>query len=165
MSSTGDRPGIGGLQIGVLLLALVTAGVHLYLFLIEGFLGNGAMLPIYQLLFVGNFLAYVTLAAALVGPAPPLARVRSLVRVALISLAVASIASYFYVNVTDTVGNVTKVVEVLLILLVAAQAATSGGEDDVAGRFAGGGTGAAVQLVVGVAVGMVLFGILTPVMV
>jgi hypothetical protein len=54
---TGSR--IGAARVGIVLLALGTAGIHLYLFLIEGFLGNGKMLPIYQLLFVGNFLAYV----------------------------------------------------------------------------------------------------------
>ncbi len=121
------------------------------------------MLPIYQLLFVANFLTYVALAAALV--LPPLARVRSIVRALLIAIAVASIASYFYVGVIDVVGNITKAIEVLLILLVTAQAASSGAGDDPAGRFAGGAPGAAVQLVAGVAIGVVLFLILTPFMV
>jgi glucan phosphoethanolaminetransferase (alkaline phosphatase superfamily) len=165
MTSTENRPGIGAAQIGVLLLALAIAGVHLYLFLIEGFLGNGQMLPIYQLLFVGNFLAYLTLASALVLPVSLLARVRPLVGVLLIAIAVASITSYFYVGVLDVVGNITKAIEVLLILLVTAQAATSGAGDDLAGRFAGGGLGAAVQLVVGIAVGVVMFLILTPFMI
>jgi hypothetical protein len=144
-------------RIGVALLALGTAGIHLYLFLVEGFLGNGEMLPIYQLLFVGNVFAYATLAALLLLPLSPLARVRSFVRVALVSIAVASIASYFYVGVLDAVGHIDKAIEVLLILLVAADAATSGTEEDLAGRYAGGATGAAVQLVAGIAVGIVMF--------
>ena len=162
-NATETRTSIGPLQVGIALLALGTAGVHLYLFLVEGFLGNGKMLPIYQLLFVANSLAYVSLAAALV--LPPLARVRSIVRALLIAVAVASIASYFYVGVTDAVGNITKAIEVLLILLVTAQAASSGAGNDPAGRFAGGPAGAAVQLVAGVATGVVLFSILTPFMV
>ena len=78
MDSTEARAGISPVRIGIALLALGTAGIHLYLFLIEGFLGNGEMLPIYQLLFVSNVLAYTTLAAALL--LSPLARVRSFVR-------------------------------------------------------------------------------------
>ncbi len=165
MQQAEDRSSIGALGIGILLLALGTAGIHLYLFLIEGFLGNGKMLPIYQLLFVGNVLAYVSLSAALVLPVSPLARVRSLVRVALISVAVASIASYFYVNVLDAVGHTDKAIEILLILLVTADAAMSDSEEDLTGRFASGALGAVVQLVVGIAVGIVMFLALTPLMV
>ncbi len=165
MEHTEARQSIGTVQVGIALLALGTAGIHLYLFLIEGFLGNGKMLPIYQLLFVGNVLAYVTLAAVLLLPISPLARVRSLVRVLLISIAVASIASYFYVGVLDAVGHIDKAIEVLLIVLVTVDAATSGAEEDLAGRYAGGGLGAAVQLVIGVVVGIVMFLALTPLMV
>ncbi len=163
MSNAETRPSISPAQIGIALLALGTAGIHLYLFLIEGFLGNGEMLPIYQLLFVGNVFAYATLSAALL--LSPLARVRSFVRVALISIAVASIASYFYVGVLDAVGHIDKAIEVLLILLVTVDAATSGAEEDLAGRFAGGATGAAVQLVIGIVVGIVMFLALTPFMI
>ena len=127
-TNTGEmRTGLGPIRIGVILLSLVTAGVHLYLFLIEGFLGDGTMLPIYQLLFVGNFFAYVTLAVALYLVAP-LARFRPVVRALIIAIAVASIISYFYVGVTDTTGDVTKIIEVLLIALLTVDAATSGSE-------------------------------------
>lgn len=163
MDNTETRASISPVRIGIALLALGTAGIHLYLFLIEGFLGNGEMLPIYQLLFVGNVFAYATLAAALL--LSPLARVRSFVRVALISIAVASIASYFYVGVLDAVGHIDKIIEVLLIVLVTVDAATSGTEEDLAGRYAGGAPGAAVQLVAGIAVGMVMFLALTPFMI
>ena len=165
MSSTGNRAGIGPTQIGALILALATAGVHLFLFVIEGFLGTGTMLPIYQFLFVGNFFAYVILGVVLLLPLAPLVRVRSVVRVLLISIAVASIASYFYVNVLDLLGNIDKVIEVLLIALVTADAATSGSGEDLAGRFAGGAAGAVVQLIAGIVVGLIMFGALTPIMV
>ena len=163
MDNTGTRAGISPVGIGIALLALGTAGIHLYLFLIEGFLGNGKMLPISQLLFVGNVLAYATLAAALL--LSPLARVRSLVRVALVSVAVASIASYFYVGVLDATGHIDKAIEVLLILLVTLDAATSRPGEDLAGRFAGGATGATVQLLAGRVVGAVVFLALTPFMI
>ena len=165
MDDTGTRAGISPVGVGIALLALGTTGIHLYLFLIEGFLGNGEMLPIYQLLFVGNVLAYATFAAALLLPIWALARVRPVARVLLISVAVASIASYFYVGVLDAVGHTDKAIEVLLILLVTADAAASGSGEGPAGRFAGGATGAAVQLLAGVAVGIVMFLALTPFMI
>ena len=163
MTNTGTRPRIGAARVGIVLLALGTAGIHLYLFLIEGFLGNGKMLPIYQLLFVGNFLAYVILALALLFSL--LARFRSIIRTLLIAIAVASIASYFYVGVLDVVGNIDKAIEVLLILLVTVDTTTSGPEEDLAGQYAGGALGALVQLAIGVALGVVMFLILTPFMV
>ena len=129
MDNTEGHAGIGPARAGIAVLALGTAGIHLYLFLIEGFLGNGKMLPIYQLLFVGNFLAYVTLAAALLLPLSPLARVRPFVRPLLIAIAVASIASYFYVGVLDTLGHIAKAIEVLLIVLVTVDAAKSPGPE------------------------------------
>ena len=163
MDRTGTRASIPPVRLGIALLALGTTGIHLYLFLIEGFLGNGKMLPIYQLLFVGNALAYATLAALLL--LSPMARVRSLVRVALVSVAVASIASYFYVGVLDATGHIDKAIEVLLILLVTLDAATSRPGEDLAGRFAGGATGATVQLLTGLVVGAVMFLALTPFMI
>ncbi|MDP9477561.1 MAG: hypothetical protein M3R38_18060 [Actinomycetota bacterium] len=165
MNNTETRPSIGAAQAGIALLALGTAGIHLYLFLIEGFLGSGTMLPIYQLLFVGNVLAYVTLTAALVLPISQLARFRSFIRALLIAIAVASIASYFYVGVLDAVGHIAKAIEVLLIVLVTVDAATSSPEEDLAGRYAGGALGATVQLVIGIVVGMAMFLALTPLMV
>ena len=148
MSATGasePRASLGPVRIGIILLALATAGVHLYLFVIEGFLGSGTMLPIYQLLFVGNFLTYVTIATALYFVAP-LARFRPVVRALLVAIAVASIISYFYVGVIDTTGNVTKVVEVSLIALLTVDAGLA--------RSAG---SAAAQLVIGAAAGVAMF--------
>lgn len=152
MNQTETRAGIGPVQIGVITLALATAGIHLYLFFIEGFLGNGEMLPLFQLLFVVNFLAYVILVAALYLPVPSLARFRPVARVLLISIALASILSYYRVGVLDLLGNVDKIIEALLIVLATLDAGVSGE------GFAGGGArGALVQLVIGVAVGIGMF--------
>jgi hypothetical protein len=125
------RRRVGPVLAGVVLLALATAGIHLYLFIIEGFLGNGQMLPIYQLLFVGNFLAYVTLSAVLYLPAAalervPLERLRLPAWVLLISVATASVASYIHVGVFDFLGHLDKVIDVLLAALLAADANMAG---------------------------------------
>ena len=130
MNDTQARAGVGLVQAGAVLLTLATASIHLYLFLIEGYLGNGEMLPIYQLLFVGNVLGYVTLVVALY-LIPPLARFRPVVRVLLIAIATASIISYFYVGVTDTTGNIDKVIEVLLIALLTVDAGMSSSREEL----------------------------------
>ena len=128
------RPSIGPVQIGVIVLALAAAGIHLYLFFLEGFLGDGRMLPFYQLLFVGNFFGYVSLAAALYLPISLLVRLRPAIRVLLISIAVASIVSYFYVNARDVLGDITQVIEVLLIVLVTVEAGMVDPREELAGR-------------------------------
>ena len=163
MDSTQARAAIDPVQVGAALLALATAGIHLYLFLTEGYLGNEKMLPIYQLLFINNILAYGTLAAALVVPVSPLPEVRPLTRTALTAIAVASIVSYFYVSVTDLLGNIDKIIEGLLIVVLTIAAAIS--EGGLGGRFPGGVLGAAVQLVVGVGLGIGMFLFLRPLLV
>jgi hypothetical protein len=60
-------------------------------------------------------------------PVSPLQRLRPVVRTLLIAVAVASIISYFYVGVTDTTGDITKVIEVLLIALVTVDAGRRSG--------------------------------------
>jgi hypothetical protein len=147
------RSRIGRAWTGAILLALATALIHLYLFLAEGFLGGGSMLAIYQLLFVGNFLAYSALAAALYLPA--FVRYRRLVRVLLVAVVVASFASYLYVGVFDLLGTLDKLIEILLVALLAVEAG-------IVGRDV---RDAALQLLVGAVAGLVLFLILTPTMV
>lgn len=152
MDHSENRVGIGPVQVGIIILALATAGVHLYLFFIEGFLGDSSMLPKFQFLFVGNFFAYLTLIAVLYLPVPSLASLRPIARVFLIAISLAAIASYFRVGVLDAVGNVDKVIEALLIILAAADAAVSGE------GFAGGGMrGALAQLGIGLALGLGMF--------
>jgi hypothetical protein len=163
MNDTQARAGIGLVQVGAVLLTLATASIHLYLFLIEGYLGTGTMLPIYQLLFINNVLAYVTLAAALVLRISPLPQVRPVTRTALTAIAVASIVSYYHVGVIDLLGNIDKIIEVLLIVLLTINAAMSGRE--LGGRYPRGVPGAAIQLVVGVVLGIGMFLFLRPLLV
>ncbi len=153
MDQTENRASIGPLGVGVVVLALVTAAIHLYLFFIEGFLGNGEMLPKFQVLFVGNFFAYASLVGLLYLPAlSSLARFRPVARAFMIALAFSSVLSYFRVGVFDALGNIDKVVEVLLIVAVTADAGRS---TDEPGQ--GGARGAVLQLAIGLAAGFGMF--------
>jgi hypothetical protein len=67
--------------------------------------------------------------------------------------------------VLDAVGHIDKAIEVLLIVMVTVDAATSGSEEDLAGRYGSGALGAAVQLAIGIVLGMVMFLSLTPLLV
>jgi hypothetical protein len=144
---------------------LATAGIHLYLFLIEGFPGNGEMAPVYQLLFINNILVYVTLAVALVAPISPLPQIRPATRAMLTAIAVASIASYYHVGVFDLVGRVDKIIEVLLIVAVTASAVLPGSGQEFGERYTRGVPGAAVQLVIGIVLGVLMFLFLRPILV
>ena len=163
MNYTQARAGIGPVLVGAVLLALATASIHLYLFVVEGYLGSGTMLPIYQLLFINNVLAYVTLAVALVLPISPLPQVRPVTRTLLTAIGVASIVSYYHVGVIDLFGNIDKIIEVLLIVLLTINAAMSGQE--FGRRYPRGVLGATVQLVVGVVLGIGMFLFLRPLLV
>ena len=157
MSATEARPSIGPVQVGVIILALAAGIIHLYLFLIEGFLGDGSMLAFYQVLFVANFLGYVSLAAVLYLPISLLARLRPVIRVLLISIAVASIVSYFYVNARDALGDITQVIELLLIVLVTVDAGMAGKERGEGGEGArGGALRAVIELVISIVLGIVM---------
>lgn len=165
MTQAQTQPYIVPVQVGVILLTLATASIHLYLFLIEGYLGTGTMAPVYQLLFINNVLVYVTLAVALILPISPLPQVRPITRIMLTAVAVASIASYYHVGVFDLVGRIDKIIEVLLIVLVTVNAALPGSGVEFGERYTRGVLGAAVQLVVGVAVGILMFLFLRPILV
>ena len=136
--ASGVRSRIGPVQIGIILLALLAGGIHIYIWLIEGILSGlpqeEQMGPTYQFLFVGNFLGFTTLAAALLIPISLLARLRPLVRVGLIAMATAAIASYFHVGFYDTLGNTTQIIEILLIALVTVDAGMFDFREELAGR-------------------------------
>ncbi len=137
MNATEARPRIGPVQVGVILLALLSGVIHIYVFLIEGFLSGlqeQQMGPTYQFLFVGNFLGFLSLTAALYLPISLLARFRPVVRILLIAMAMASIASYFHVGYYDTLGNNTQIIEALLIMLVTVDAGMSNPREELAGR-------------------------------
>src|SRR5215211_4270084 len=112
------------LGVGIFLLTLATAGIHLYLAFtaipIMGF-NFGVML------FIFNGLGYLGLLAVLQLPIPQLARFRSAARWALIILAALTIVLFFLMapKPYTIVGYVDKAIEVALIALLLADAYTA----------------------------------------
>ena len=100
------------LRIGIIVLTVVTAAVHLYL----GFQG----LP----LFVLNGLGYLALLAALYPPVPRLLPYRSAVRWVLVGYAALTIVLWLVITggISAAIGYMDKVVEALLIIMLLAEA-------------------------------------------
>jgi hypothetical protein len=122
-SRTSVRPGLG---VGIFLLTLATAIIHLYLALTAmSFMGFnfGVML------FILNGLGYLALLAALQLPIPQLARFRSAARWALVGFAALTIVLFFVMAPEYTIiGYVDKAIEVTLIALLLADAYTASSE-------------------------------------
>ncbi|QIN82164.1 hypothetical protein GBA63_05515 [Rubrobacter tropicus] len=100
------------LRIGIIVLTLVTAIVHLYL----GFQG----LP----LFVLNGIGYLALLAALYLPIPPLAPYRKTIRWVLVGYTALTIVLWLVITggASTVTGYIDKVVELLLIALLVTEA-------------------------------------------
>src|SRR5215217_91242 len=110
-TSVGPRLGVG-----IFLLTLATAGIHLYLALTAipymGF-NFGVML------FILNGLGYLGLLAALQLPIPQLARFRSAARWALVAYAALTIVLWIIMAPEyEIIGYIDKVIEVALIALL-----------------------------------------------
>ena len=110
MASSRTSAGVG-LGVGIFLLALGTAAIHLYLGLSFG-----------NTLFVLNGLGYLGLLAALQLPIPQLARFRGAARWALVGYTALTIVLYFIDNPDMTIGYVDKAIEAALITLLLADA-------------------------------------------
>jgi hypothetical protein len=119
----------GALQVAICVLALATAGVHIYLGVITTIMvatqpeataaaGGAAALGFFAALFYLDGLAYIVLTAALYHPA--FARFRRLTRWALIALTAATIVAYFALiqGHYDALGIGNKITEVALIVLL-----------------------------------------------
>jgi FtsH-binding integral membrane protein len=113
-----------GLGVGIFLLTLATAVIHLYL-AITAFAYMGLNFGV--MLFILNGLGYLGLLAALQLPIPQLARFRSAARWALIILASLTIVLFFVMapKPYTIVGYVDKAIEVALIALLLADAYTA----------------------------------------
>jgi hypothetical protein len=105
-------PGRLVLRAVIVLLALFTAAAHAYfVFRPEE--------PLWvRLSFAGVTLGYLVLLAAMYLPPNTALDLRLTARWLLIALALVVIVGYFIVGAFDTLGNVTKGVEVALILLL-----------------------------------------------
>jgi hypothetical protein len=109
-----------GLGVGIFVLTLATAGIHLYLALTAipymGF-NSGVML------FILNGLGYLGLLAALQLPIRQLARFRSAARWALVAFAALTIVLFFLMAPEYTIlGYIDKAIEAALIALLLADA-------------------------------------------
>ena len=112
-----------GLGVGIFLLTVATAFIHLLLAF--------TAIPIYGLnfgviLFILNGLGYLGLLAALQLPIPQLARFQSAARWALVAFAALTIVLFFVMAPEYTIiGYVDKAIEVTLIALLLADAYTA----------------------------------------
>ncbi len=121
MASSRATVGLG-LRVGIFLLTLATAGIHLYLaFAAMAFMGFNLGI----LLFILNGLGYLGLLAVLQLPIARLARFRSAARWVLVAFTALTIVLFFVMAPEYTVlGYVDKAIEVALIALLLADAYT-----------------------------------------
>lgn len=99
------RPQFGPIQIGIIILTLATAIIHITL-----------LFP--NTLFILNGLGYIALLAALYLPIPQLAGNRNLVRWALLAFAAVTIIAWIAIGARGPLAYATKAIEVVLIVLL-----------------------------------------------
>jgi hypothetical protein len=112
MAST-DLSANDPLRIGVMVLTIGTAMIHLYL----GFQG----FP----LFILNGLGYLTLLAALTLPIPRISDHRSLTRWVLIGYTTLTIFLWILVGARNFIGYADKIIEIVLAALLVLEATRS----------------------------------------
>jgi hypothetical protein len=100
------------LRVGIVLLTLGTALVHLQLAFPD---------PV----FILNGLGYLTLLAALYLPVPQVVRYRNVVRWALIGYAALTIFLWILLGARTAIGYIDKAIEIALILLLLVEARRS----------------------------------------
>jgi hypothetical protein len=106
---------IGPLQIGIILLTLATAFIHLVLLNIMMRQFTGSIDPLFTL----NGLGYLALLAALYLPLPVVRDNRQLVRYALMGFTALTIVAWIFLGQPSSpLGYVTKLIEVALIVLL-----------------------------------------------
>ncbi len=105
---TAQQTRLGGRQVGIVILTLATAVIHLTL-----------VHSLTDIAFILNGLGYLALLAALYLPIPFLAGRRSLVRFALMGLAALTIIAWIAIgDKTWWLGYVAKAIEIVLIVLL-----------------------------------------------
>ena len=107
-----NRKKISGLQIGIIILTLATAAIHLALAIR---IPN----PMFTTVFILNALGYVVLLVAYL--LPQLASYHKLVRWVFIAFTAVTVIAYFVFNASNfvnPVGLLTKAIEIALIVLL-----------------------------------------------
>lgn len=101
---------IGGLQVGIIILALATAVVHLVILNIS--LGS------LDLLFTLNGLGYLGLLALYFLPIPIARDNRVLVRWVFVAFTAVTVIAWIFIGQRSLLGYVDKAIEVVLIILL-----------------------------------------------
>jgi hypothetical protein len=112
---------IGLLQIGIILLAVITALIHLYLGVSNLMMGRGGPLTI---MFMLNFVGYLVLVTALY--LLPLQRIQRITRWILIAFTTVTIITWYLISgshpgIEDYVDKLVEVVLIILLLVEAFQ--------------------------------------------
>ncbi len=103
---------ISGLQIGIIVLTLATAAIHLFLAIFRPD-------PMFTPLFILNALGYLALLVAYL--LPQLAAYHSIVRWVFIAFTAVTVIAYFIFNAgnfVNPIGLLAKVIEIVLIVLL-----------------------------------------------
>ena len=107
MSQT--QPRLGAMQVGIIVLAMIAAIIHLYLAIFQ--MHN-------DLLFILNGLGYLGLVGLLYLPLPLIVSYHGVVRWAFIVFTAVTVMAWLLIGSRDLLAYVTKVVEVSLIALL-----------------------------------------------
>ena len=110
------RRRVGALQVGVILLTLATAGIHLYYSTVASQGG-----PIFFL----NGLGYMALLATLYLPLPGLARFSRAVRRALLGYTALTVLLWLLMGDRVVIAYTDKIIETLLIVMLWVEVRTS----------------------------------------
>jgi hypothetical protein len=105
-------PASTALRVGIVLLTLATALIHLQLAFPDP-------------AFILNGLGYLALLAALYLPVPQLARFRNIVRWVLIGFTALTILLWILLGARTPIGYIDKAIEIVLILLLLLEARSS----------------------------------------
>jgi hypothetical protein len=95
----------GALQIGIILLTLVTAVIHLALGIPNSFM-----------MFILNGIGYIVLVVALY--LPQLQQYQGIIRWALIAFTAVTVLGWVFIGMRSTIAYIDKLAEVLLIVLL-----------------------------------------------
>jgi hypothetical protein len=109
-----SQTGIGPIQIGILLLGLVAAVVHLVILNLMIYNAEGHI----DVLFTLNGLGFLALLAAYFLPVPAAQNNRGLVRWLLIGLSALTILAWVILGERNLLGYATTIAELLLIILL-----------------------------------------------
>jgi hypothetical protein len=107
-----NSPASTALRVGIILLTLATALIHLQLAFPDP-------------AFILNGLGYLTLLAALYLPVPRLARYRNTVRWVLIGFTALTILLWVLLGARTPIGYIDKAIEIVLIVLLLLEARRS----------------------------------------